>query len=106
MFWKTKKKAKNGPIELDLYLSKIVAEEWEKTPFETDHWIQYMAVQRPHGGDGDVVDIRIFDEWLAATGKVTITDYESLDAHPELILFEGQYNEKAKKADLTCRKAA
>jgi hypothetical protein len=37
--------------------------------------------------------IRIFSPAVASEKGVTIEDYDSLDAHPELILYEGHYSE-------------
>jgi len=101
-----KKKFKTGPMALSGFLSRQVAKEWEKVPTDSDHWMKFMAVQQPHDGDENVVDIRIFDQWVAETEKIKVTDYASLDVHPELILFEGLYNEKAKKVDLKYKNAA
>ena len=50
--------------------------------------------------------MRIFDENLAVQGHVKITDYASLEEHPDLIIFEGWYNKKTKKAEIKHRKAA
>ena len=106
MFGRKNKSINTKPIALSGFLSRQVAKEWEKVPSDSDHWMKFMAVQRPHDGDADVVDIRIYDQWVAEQGKIKVTDYASLDVHPELILFEGLYNEKAKKVDLKYKKAA
>ncbi|HEY86493.1 MAG TPA: hypothetical protein G4O06_00430 [Dehalococcoidia bacterium] len=44
-------------------------------------------------GEGKIVMIRIFDPSTASEKGETINDYDSLDSHPELILYEGHYEE-------------
>ena len=103
MFWK---KNKNRPIPISSFLSRIIAKESEKIPVNSDHWVKYMSVERAHADDQDVFDVRIFDENIALRANYRVTDYESLDAHPDLIMFEGWYNKKTKKADVKYKKAA
>jgi len=50
------------------------------------------------------LDCRIFDESEAAAGKVQIKDYTSLDEHPELILYEGWFDEKSQHVELEEKK--
>ena len=100
------KKEKHGPKELNAFLSRLVADEWEKMPTDSDHWVKFMMVERPHNVSEDEMDIRIFDQWMADQHKIKIRDFAGLDSHPDLILFEGLYNKKAKKADLKNKKAA
>ncbi len=101
-----KKKSKTKPTALGGYLSRQVAKEWEKIATVSDHWTKFMVVKRPHRDDEDIVDVRVFDQWIADQEKIKVIDYASLDTHPELILFEGWYNEKEKKGDLKYKKAA
>lgn len=44
-------------------------------------------------GDKPVTMIRIFDPTTAKEKGVAIEDYQSLDNHPDLILYEGYYCE-------------
>ena len=48
----------------------------------------------------DAYSIRIFDESEADARKVKVNDYTTLDAHPELILYEGIYDQVSKKVEL------
>ena len=100
------KKGKLGPKELDAHLSRLVADEWEKVPTDSDHWMKFMMVERHRDNNENEVDVRIFDQWAADQHKIKVADYAALDSHPDLILFEGLYNKKAKKADLKYKKAA
>ena len=104
MFGKKKKNQK--PEELSGYLSRIMAEELEKAPPSTDHWVKYMVVQRPHENDADTLDVRVFDKYSADGKNLKITDYASLDSNPDLILFEGWYNRKKKQSDIKYKQAA
>ena len=112
MFGKNKEKASAPkPTKLDRVLYKVIGSEWDKIPqSDSDHWVKYMAVMRPQKAEGDVFDVRIFDEWSAQQNKVSIFNYDSLDTHPELILFEGWFDRKSKKGDIkykgVARKAA
>jgi hypothetical protein len=107
MFWK-RNAAKKGrsPVKIDRLLSEIIGEEWSKVPSISDHWVEYKAVTRMHQDNGSVCDVRVFDEWSVKDRRVTVTGYESLDAHPDLIIFEGWLDRKARKGDIKLRKAA
>ena len=47
---------------------------------------------------------RIFDESEAEASEVQIKDYTSLDGHPELILYEGWFDEGSKHVELEEKK--
>jgi hypothetical protein len=49
-------------------------------------------------------DCRIFDESEAVASEVQIKDYTSLDGHPELILYQGWFDEGAKHVELEEKK--
>jgi len=107
MFWKKNAaKTSEGPVKIDRLLSEIIGDEWRKIPSITDHWVAYRAVTRRHKDSDLVCDVRVFDEWSAKDRRVKVTDYESLDAHPDLVIFEGWLDRKAKKGDIKPRKAA
>ena len=102
MFWKNKKQALGSkPMKLDRILYKIIGGEWDKIPqSESDHWVKYMTVMRPQKAEGDVYDVRVFDEWSAQQSRISIFNYAALDNHPELVLFEGWFDKKSKKGDI------
>ena len=104
MFW-TKNK-KKGPAPLSAFLSRQIVNESNNLPNQSDHWVKYMSVERSHADDESIFDVRIYDENIAVQRKVKIRDYTSLDEHPDLIMFEGWYNKKTKKADIKYKKAA
>lgn len=49
-------------------------------------------------------DCRIFDQSQAAASEVQIKDYTSLDTHPDLILYEGWFDEASKRVELVEKK--
>jgi len=49
-------------------------------------------------------DCRIFDGAEAEASEVEIKDYTSLDGHPELILYEGWFDEQSKGVELEEKK--
>ena len=102
MFWNKKKKAIGSrPTKLDKTLYRIIGSEWDKIPqSDSDHWVKYMAIMRPQKEDGEVYDVRIFDEWSAQQNQIRVINYMSLDMHPELVLFEGWFDRKSKNGDI------
>lgn len=66
-------------------------------------WSLYCAT-RPRTDGKKSFDVRVFSKIQAQAKGVKITDYESLDAHPELILFEGRYDRSVMRAVLEDRR--
>jgi hypothetical protein len=103
-----KKKNQNvyqGPYRITGSLARLIGEEWGKITQSGDHWVEYLAVSRPHQENQAVIDVRVFDKWCAVQKKVEVKDFSSLDGHPELIVMEGWYDEKAKKASIKAKAA-
>ena len=104
MFGK-KKSAYQGPYRISGSLARIIGEEWGKIPQSGNHWVQYLAVSRPHSESEELVDVRVFDEWCAAQKKVQVKDFFSLDGHPDLVLMEGWYDKKSNKGSIKAKAA-
>jgi len=62
------------------------------------------AVVRRSPKAGKAFDCRIFDEAEAEAREMQIKDYTSLDGHPELILYEGWFDEQSKGVELEEKK--
>jgi hypothetical protein len=62
------------------------------------------AVVRKSAKGERVQDIRVFDPAEAEAKKVQVKDYTSLDEHPDLIIYEGWFDEVFKKAELEEKK--
>ncbi len=58
------------------------------------------AVVRRRPGAERAFDCRIFDEAEAEASETQIRDYSSLDGHPELVLYEGWFDEDSKRVEL------
>ena len=58
-------------------------------------WVRGLSVlMRPRAGGEKGFDVRIFAEHEAATSRAKIKDYTTLDEHPNLILYEGWFEDK------------
>jgi hypothetical protein len=71
------------------------------------NWVwSLMVVVKPGQAKGDL-SVRVFDERDVSSKKVQVRDYNSLNEHPELILFDGWFNKKTHVAKIKpFRKAA
>ncbi|MDF1593785.1 MAG: hypothetical protein P1P89_19940 [Desulfobacterales bacterium] len=69
-------------------------------------WVWNLrSVSCPHLEKKEFFDVRIFDENHAIMKNVTVKNYNSLEGHPELILYEGWYNKKTMKAEVKTKEA-
>jgi len=60
------------------------------------NWVwKLKAVVRPRPESKDAFDFRVFDQAQAAAGKVKVKDYNSLNEHPDLILYQGRFDKKS-----------
>jgi len=111
MFWK-KKPAKEelskpkveklpGPKEIPGLVGKHLTAEYKMDP---DLVPILKAVIRKSSKAGKTFDCRIFDESEAAASEVQIKNYTSLDEHPDLILYEGWFDEESKRVQLEEKK--
>ena len=67
---------------------------------EDPNWAWSLkAVMKPQETK-DLFHIRIFSDAVANKAQVSVKDYTSLDSHPEVILYEGVYDKKNKRAKL------
>ena len=63
-----------------------------------------LSVTAKRAGTEKTFDVRIFDEPDALVKRVTINNYRSLDDHPELILYEGWFDNATKHVELKARR--
>lgn len=67
-------------------------------------WVWTLkAALRPREENRDIKDIRIFSPDKADAADVTVRNFTSLDGHPELVLYEGWFNSKTHKMQLTAK---
>ena len=77
------------PKELHSSVGRYLVVELGKDP----DWVWSLkSVTRPKEGEKGALELRIFDEAHARLQGVSVQNYESLNAHSDLILFTGWYN--------------
>ena len=101
MFGKNKEGKLAKPKEIPNFVQKYLVEE-KKLDAEIVPLFKMVCVKK--ADDEKVFSCRIFDECESGAVKVAVKDYSVLDAHPELILYEGSYDESTKKVDLKEKK--
>jgi len=104
MFW-GKKSAKDegkllGPKEIPQAVQNYLVAE---TKMATDLVKLLRAVERRSTPEGKFL-IRVFDESEAIAKKVQVKDYNSLDERPDLIIYEGWFEEATKQVHLEEKK--
>jgi len=50
------------------------------------------TVTIPRSDDGNVIDIRVYNNNETESKGVKVINYHSLDGHPALVIFDGWYN--------------
>ncbi len=90
MFWEKDKNVLPGPKSLPNAVYREIVTRFRADPDEA--WNDFKAVVRPKDGVKDIFEVRVFNGMQASSGHVSIKDYNSLDEHPELILYEGWFN--------------
>lgn len=90
-----------GPREIPgLVQSHLIAEK----KLDPDMARIFKAVVRKRQNGQKAFDIRIFDDSDAVATKIQVKDYTTLDQHPNLILYEGWFDEVAKQVTLEEKK--
>jgi hypothetical protein len=105
MFW-GKKSAKDekklsGPQDIPDLIQKHLAAAWKLNP---DLAKILRGLMCKNGNDEKAFHIRIFDGSEARAKKVEVKDYTSLDEHPDLIIYEGEFDESTKQVKLQEKK--
>lgn len=113
MFWKrkpatgepSKPKAEKlpGPKDLPHAVGSYLVTRLKQNP----DWVwKLKCVVRPRPESKDAFDFRVFDEAQVAPKKVTVKDYTSLNEYPDLILYEGWFDNRTMKVQIEEKKAA
>ena len=100
MFW-SKKSGKeegklSGPESMPELVQKYLVSEWKMDP----ELVNFLSVVKYKNTTGAAFNIRVFDSSEAIAKKVEVKDYTSLDKVPDLILYEGVFNEHEKQVKL------
>ena len=86
-------KPRDLPQQIGMYL--VVNEKQEP-----DVVWSLKCVLRPRQERKDYFDFRVYNPFHANDVRVNVVDYNSLENHPELILFKGKYDKNAKDPEL------
>lgn len=104
MFW-GKKSAKregklSGPKEIPGPVRNYLVAERKMDP----DLVALLKVVERKSTTGAIFNIRVFDDSEAIAKKVQVKDYTSLDECPDLIIYEGWFDEGAKQVKLEEKK--
>ncbi|MFH1650584.1 MAG: hypothetical protein ABID87_00550 [Chloroflexota bacterium] len=95
---KPKLKKLRGPVQIPGPVGKYLTAQYKVDP---EIVLLLRAVLQPHGETEKVFSVRIFDESEVQALDITVADYKTLDQHPELVLYEGTYDDGKKQAQMT-----
>ncbi len=106
MFWRKKSEKEEirrllGPKEIPGVVQNFLVTE-EKMDAGIVKLLKAVVDGSAPGGKGN--NIRIFDESEALAKKVQVKNYTSLDEHPDLIIYEGLFDEAEKEVKLEEKK--
>jgi hypothetical protein len=104
MFWDKKSRKEegklSGPKAIPGLVQNYLVTERKMDP---DLVKLLMAVERK-STTGTTFNIRVFDDSEAVARKVQVRDYTTLDECPDLIIYEGWFDERAKQVELEEKK--
>jgi hypothetical protein len=86
-----------GPRQIPGLVGKHLTAEY-KMDAELVRILKAVVRKRPHAEVA--FDCRIFDQSEAEAKEVQIKDYTSLDGNPDLILYEGWFDEETKRVEM------
>lgn len=67
-------------------------------------WVWNLkTLSLPHPDSKNRFDFRLFSPAQAMDRNISVRDYKSLDAHPDLILFEGWYDKGSREFQMETR---
>ena len=96
----TKAEKLPGPKEIPYPVGKHLVVSMGQDP----DWVwQLKGVVRHRPESKDAFDVRVFSDSDAAMKKVPVKNYNSLDAHADLILFEGWFDKKSMDVQVAAR---
>ena len=91
----------SGPREIPaLVQKKLVADK----KISADLVKLFKSVVRKRPETETAMDCRIFDPSEATANEIDIKNYTTLDEHPELVLFEGWFDEHSQQVEMAQKK--
>jgi len=92
----------SGPKRIHESIGRFLVVRLQADP----DWVWGLKeVERQRPDSKTAFDVRVYDERSAGSKNVTIKNYGSLDAHPDLILYEGWFDKKTMKVQIEEKKA-
>jgi hypothetical protein len=90
-----------GPKDIPDQVGQQLVVNYKEDP----EWVwRLKSVMKPgEMARKDTFHIRVFAEHMAVAAKVHVKDFTTLDAYPNLILYEGVFDKKAKTAKIQKR---
>jgi hypothetical protein len=105
MFWKKQSSAGEnlpGPKDIPELAGRYLVVGLQQNP----DWVwKLKGVIRPHTESKHLFDVRVFDGARVQQSNVKIKNYNSFDELPDLILFEGWYNNQSMQVQLKDRRS-
>lgn len=96
----TPKQSLPKPREIPEIVGRHLVVGMKKDP---DFAWKLMAVVRPRAGSKSAFDVRVYSPVEAGIKGVNVKNYDTFDAVPDLILFEGWYDKAENTAELVDR---
>ena len=105
MFWGKKSDKEDeklrGPRPIPGLVREHLVAKWKMD----SNFVELLtAVMRKRANGGAAFDIRVFDESEALVKKVQVKDYTSLDGSPDLIIYEGWFDNGSKQVNMEEKK--
>ncbi len=86
-----------GPRGIPDHVGRHLVTRLNKNP----DWVwKLVAVVRPRGEKRGCFDVRVFDHVKARNQSVVIRNYNALDGHPDLVLFEGWFDKETNEIQI------
>lgn len=90
-----------GPKQIPGLVEKHITAEYK---MDADLVRLLKAVVRGSSTEEGVFNIRVFDKSEALAKKIEVRDYTTIDEHPDLIIYEGWFDERSKRVALEEKK--
>jgi len=90
----------SGPKAMPDPIGRYLVVQLKKDP----DWVWKLeVVVRPRPEGKTASDFRVFEANQVYAKNVSVKNYLSLDAHPDLILYEGWYDKRSMKVEITVK---
>jgi len=86
-----------GPREVPEKIGRYLVVNEKMDP---DYVWALKCVQKPHSQSNASYDFRVFSDNSAQKAGVAIANYDTLDAHAELILFHGRIDKRTEQMEI------